>query len=243
MVDTARQNWLLSLDDGSSEKKKSALEKIYDDFIKLELATATSPVIKEIDRNQLSQCEKIAILENELVLMKNKIHISKMIFDSHGSDCYEDLFRDNIPRLEEIRSGIELSLHYIKENDVWHDTDYVDDDYDDDDDDDEESGEKVDAVNVDEESGEKVDAVNVDEESGEKVDDVNGGDESGEKVDDVNGGDESGEKLDDVNIDDSSVEEFVAQGSIANYYKYLTYKYLTSSRNNSDNKVGSSISL
>ena len=58
--------------------------------------------------------EKKTILENELIRIKNEITISKLIYRYHGSDCYEDLFRDNIPRLEEIRSGIELSIYEIK---------------------------------------------------------------------------------------------------------------------------------
>ena len=56
--------------------------------------------IEEIkDYNNLSYEQRLKILNNELIKVKNEIEISKLIYSYHDCDSYEDLFRDNIPLL------------------------------------------------------------------------------------------------------------------------------------------------
>jgi hypothetical protein len=67
--------------------------------------------IEEIkDYNNLSYEQRLKILNNELIKVKNEIEISKLIYSYHDCDSYEDLFRDNIPRLKEKYDGILISI-------------------------------------------------------------------------------------------------------------------------------------
>jgi len=62
--------------------------------------------------------EKIKrLIHNELVKTKNKIAISKIIYDYQNCDSYEDFFIDNIPSLEIKCNGIQISLDNL--------TDYI----------------------------------------------------------------------------------------------------------------------
>lgn len=67
--------------------------------------------IEEIkDYNNLSYEQRLKILNNELIKVKNEIEISKLIYSYHDCDSYEDLFRDNIPLLKEKYNGILISI-------------------------------------------------------------------------------------------------------------------------------------
>lgn len=54
--------------------------------------------------------EKIELLKKELSKIEHEINISNLIYSFHECDSYEDIFRDNIPRLEDKKSGIEVAI-------------------------------------------------------------------------------------------------------------------------------------
>ena len=69
--------------------------------------------MSEIILEKLTLEEKIKILQAELIRVKNKIAISKLVYSLHGCDSYEDEFRDNIPKLEDICKGIKIALRNL----------------------------------------------------------------------------------------------------------------------------------
>lgn len=68
----------------------------------------------EKDYSGLSYIQKYDLLTTELNKVKHEINISKLVYQYHDSDCYEDLFRDNIPILEEKYNGIKHALENLK---------------------------------------------------------------------------------------------------------------------------------
>lgn len=58
----------------------------------------------------LSSEEQLELLKKELDKVKHEINISKLIYSCHECDSYEDLFRDNIPRLIEKMDGIQIAI-------------------------------------------------------------------------------------------------------------------------------------
>jgi hypothetical protein len=68
------------------------------------------------DYNLLSTDKKIAILKKELEKIHHEIAISELIYNCHGEDTYEDLFRDNIPSLKDKKEGILLAINNLQEN-------------------------------------------------------------------------------------------------------------------------------
>lgn len=70
--------------------------------------------IKEIEYSSLTDEEKMQLLKNEIKKTQHEIAISKLIYDLHGEDTFEDLFRDNIPLLEEKINGILLAIDNLK---------------------------------------------------------------------------------------------------------------------------------
>ena len=63
----------------------------------------------------LSVEEKITLLRKEIQKIRYEIEISELIYDYHGEDTYEDLFRDNIPLLNEKINGILLAIKNLEE--------------------------------------------------------------------------------------------------------------------------------
>jgi len=75
--------------------------------------------IEEIKNyNGLSYQQKLKILNNELIKVKNEIEISKLIYNYHECDSYEDLFRDNIPILEAKYDGIMIAIENLKKYEI-----------------------------------------------------------------------------------------------------------------------------
>ena len=68
----------------------------------------------EIEYDSLSDEKKILLLKNEIKKTQHEIAISKLVYNCHGEDTYEDLFRDNVPLLEEKISGILLAIYNIE---------------------------------------------------------------------------------------------------------------------------------
>jgi hypothetical protein len=64
----------------------------------------------------LTREEQIELLKKELSKIEHEINISKLIYSFHGCDSYEDIFRDNIPRLEDKKSGIEVAIKNATNN-------------------------------------------------------------------------------------------------------------------------------
>ncbi len=67
------------------------------------------------DYNLLSIDKKIGLLKKELEKIHHEIAISELIYNCHGEDTYEDLFRDNIPLLKEKREGILFAIHNLEQ--------------------------------------------------------------------------------------------------------------------------------
>ena len=68
-----------------------------------------------VDYNLLSVEEKIILLRHEIGRIEHEIAICKLVYSCHGEDTYEDLFRDNIPALEEKIRGILLAIENLED--------------------------------------------------------------------------------------------------------------------------------
>lgn len=68
------------------------------------------------DYRSLSYEQKIDLLNKELKKVEHEINISELIYSLHGSDCYEDLFRDNVPVLQDKRRGITEAIRNLEED-------------------------------------------------------------------------------------------------------------------------------
>ena len=78
------------------------------------LKTRLKKTQHEIEYDSLSDEKKILLLKNEIKKTQHEIAISKLVYNCHGEDTYEDLFRDNVPLLEEKISGILLAIYNIE---------------------------------------------------------------------------------------------------------------------------------
>ena len=54
--------------------------------------------------------EKISLLKKEIEKLEHEIAICELVYSNHGSDCYEDIFRDNIPKIEDKIMGINVAI-------------------------------------------------------------------------------------------------------------------------------------
>ncbi len=63
----------------------------------------------------LSVDKKIELLKKELEKIQHEIAISELIYSCHGEDTYEDLFRDNIPLLQDKMNGILLAIKNLED--------------------------------------------------------------------------------------------------------------------------------
>ena len=59
--------------------------------------------------------EQIILLKKEIEKLQYEIELSELIYSCHGEDTYEDLFRDNIPLLENKMRGILLAIKVLEE--------------------------------------------------------------------------------------------------------------------------------
>jgi hypothetical protein len=80
-----------------------------------------------VDYSLLSVGEKIILLRNEIGRIEHEIAISKLVYSCHGEDTYEDLFRDNIPALEEKIRGILLAIENLEDEELTEDEDPAED--------------------------------------------------------------------------------------------------------------------
>ena len=67
-----------------------------------------------INIGNISDKDALQILSKEFIRIQNEIYISQLIYRYHDCDSYEDLFRDNIPLLEEKKEGIEIAIKNLK---------------------------------------------------------------------------------------------------------------------------------
>lgn len=70
--------------------------------------------IEELEYDSLTVEEKIKLLKKEIKKVQHEIAISNLIYNCHGEDTYEDLFRDNVPLLEEKINGILLAIDNLQ---------------------------------------------------------------------------------------------------------------------------------
>ena len=69
---------------------------------------------EEIEYDSLTVKEKILLLKKEIKKIEHEIAISNLVYSCHGEDTYEDLFRDNVPLLEEKIDGILFAIHNLE---------------------------------------------------------------------------------------------------------------------------------
>lgn len=69
----------------------------------------------EVSESHLSFEEIKRLISNELVKTKNKITISKIIYNHQYCDSYEDFFKDNIQPLKIKCDGIQISLDNLND--------------------------------------------------------------------------------------------------------------------------------
>lgn len=115
-IETAKKDWLNSLKNGSTTIQQKAYEKIYDDLIKCKMILMYGhnyPV--KIDNENLSNKEIEFLLELECVKLKNKISLSQLVYLHHECNTYSDLFKYNIPKLENKIEGIQCALKAVKD--------------------------------------------------------------------------------------------------------------------------------
>jgi len=72
-----------------------------------------------IDYRSLNLEEKIGLLKKEIENIEHEIAISKLVYSAHGEDTFEDLFRDNIPLLQEKIQGILLAIRSLETEDNY----------------------------------------------------------------------------------------------------------------------------
>ena len=90
------------------------LEQIYRDEFELELRSiSTGQPVKKLEITE-NRTLSLVILENELIRVENEITVSQLIYAYHGCDSWEDMFRDNIPELEQRCMGIQISIDEVK---------------------------------------------------------------------------------------------------------------------------------
>jgi hypothetical protein len=65
----------------------------------------------------LSKEKQIKLLKNEIKNIEHEIAICNLVYSLHGEDTYEDIFRDNIPLLEEKINGILLAINNLENDD------------------------------------------------------------------------------------------------------------------------------
>jgi hypothetical protein len=54
--------------------------------------------------------DKINLLKKEIEKFEHEIAICELVYSCHDTDCYEDVFRDNIPKIEDKIMGIKVAI-------------------------------------------------------------------------------------------------------------------------------------
>ena len=69
---------------------------------------------KEFNEKKFKYDEIKRLLKIYLIFCKKEEEIFKMIYSLHGTDCYEDIFRDyNYKYIEEKIEGVEIALNEL----------------------------------------------------------------------------------------------------------------------------------
>jgi len=69
---------------------------------------------KEFNEKNFKYDEIKKLLKIYLIFCKKEEEIFKMIYSLHGTDCYEDIFRDyNYRYIEEKIQGVEIALNEL----------------------------------------------------------------------------------------------------------------------------------
>lgn len=69
---------------------------------------------KEFNEKKFKYDEIKKLLKIYLIFCKKEEDIFKMIYSLHGTDCYEDIFRDyNYRYIEEKIEGVEIALNEL----------------------------------------------------------------------------------------------------------------------------------
>lgn len=69
---------------------------------------------EKLEYDSLTVKEKILLLKKEIKKIEHEIAICNLVYSCHGEDTYEDLFRDNVPLLEEKINGILFAIHNLE---------------------------------------------------------------------------------------------------------------------------------
>jgi hypothetical protein len=69
---------------------------------------------EELEYDSLTVEDKIQLLKKEIKKIQHEIAISNLVYNCHGEDTFEDLFRDNVPLLEEKINGILFAIDNLK---------------------------------------------------------------------------------------------------------------------------------
>jgi hypothetical protein len=69
-----------------------------------------------ISYKSLQKEKIIELLTNEIKKIEHEIAISELVYSLHGEDTFEDLFRDNIPLLQEKIEGIKLAINNLEDD-------------------------------------------------------------------------------------------------------------------------------
>ena len=54
--------------------------------------------------------QELFTFRNFLFKVNNEINTSELVYSHHGCDSWEDIFRDNVPELEEKARGIQIAI-------------------------------------------------------------------------------------------------------------------------------------
>ena len=63
-----------------------------------------------VKKLEITNENTLGILSEELIRVENEIEVSQLIYSLHGCDSWEDMFRDNVPELEEKCRGIQIAI-------------------------------------------------------------------------------------------------------------------------------------
>ena len=58
--------------------------------------------------------DKINLLKKEIEKLEHEIAICELVYSHHDTDCYEDVFRDNIHKIEDKIRGINVAIKYME---------------------------------------------------------------------------------------------------------------------------------
>ena len=74
------------------------------------LASCLREDAARVKKIEITNENTLGILSDELIRVENEIEVSQLIYSLHGCDSWEDMFRDNVPELEEKCRGIQIAI-------------------------------------------------------------------------------------------------------------------------------------